>query len=99
MSSATRVALVTGGAQGIGEAVAVRLAQDGLNVAILDVRGKEQLLQGVANKIDAAGRKSFWLIGDVTKEDDVKQAVEKVVEIMGGLDVVRLDLSAVQCLG
>lgn len=88
MSTPPRVAFITGGAQGIGEAVAVRLAQDGLDVALLDVKGKEHLLQGVADKIKATGRRAFWLTGDVTREEDIKQAVEKVVEILGGLDVV-----------
>lgn len=88
MSNTTRVALITGGAQGIGEATAIRFAQDGLDVAVLDVKGKEHLLQGVADKIKATGRRAFWLTGDVTREEDVKQAVEKAVEILGGLDVV-----------
>lgn len=73
----TRVTFITGGAQGIGEAIALRLAKDGLDIAILDVKGKEQLMQGVAKKVEEAGRRAFWLVGDVTEEESVKQAVEK----------------------
>ena len=85
----TRVALVTGGAQGIGEAIALRLAQDGLDIAILDVKGKEDLMDAVAKKITEYGRRSISLVGDVAVEDSVKEVIEKVVHTLGSLDVVR----------
>ena len=84
----TRVALVTGGAQGIGEGIAVRLAEDGLDVAILDVKGKEEQLKAVAKKISETGRRSFWLVSDVTSEEAVGRAVDEVVAALGSLDVV-----------
>ena len=88
MSEITRVALVTGGAQGIGEAIALRLAQDGLDVAILDVCGKEDKMKAVAEKIKESGRRSHWLVCDVTDETSVCHAVADVVEHLGSLDVV-----------
>ncbi|KAI0341390.1 NAD-P-binding protein [Trametopsis cervina] len=86
--STTRVAFVTGGAQGLGEAIALRLAQDGLDVAILDISGKETQLQAVADKITAKGRKALWLVGDVADETSVKDSIAKVVEVLGSLDVM-----------
>ncbi|PSR74402.1 hypothetical protein PHLCEN_2v9910 [Hermanssonia centrifuga] len=83
-----RIAFVTGGAQGIGEAIAIRLAEDGLDVAVLDIKGKEEQLQAVAKKVEQLGRRSCWVLGDVTVEQDVKNAVNHVVQILGGLDVM-----------
>lgn len=88
MSAATRIALVTGGAQGIGESIALRLAQDGLDVAILDVKGKEEQLEGVAKKIQDTGRRALTLVGDISSEEAVIKAVEDVVAALGSLDVV-----------
>ena len=86
---ATRVAFVTGAAQGIGEAIALRLARDGLDVAILDVRGKEEQMKAVAQKIKDLGRQSHWVVGDVSDEVSVRDAVESVAQTLGSLDVVR----------
>ncbi|KAI0806231.1 NAD-P-binding protein [Irpex lacteus] len=83
-----KVALVTGGAQGIGEAIALRLAQDGYDVAILDLCGKEEQMRAVAQKISEYGRRSHWHVGDVSDETSVCQAVADVVEHLGSLDVM-----------
>ncbi|KAH9915806.1 NAD-binding protein [Epithele typhae] len=48
-----RVALVTGGAQGLGEAIALKLAEEGLDVAVADIAQKEGQLEAVANAIRA----------------------------------------------
>lgn len=91
MSSAaplTRVALVTGGAQGIGRAIALRLASDGLDVAVNDISSKSALLDGVVNEIQKLGRKAVSLPCDVTKEEEVKNMVDKAVNELGRLDVV-----------
>jgi NAD(P)-dependent dehydrogenase (short-subunit alcohol dehydrogenase family) len=84
----TRVAIITGAAQGIGEAIAIRLAHDGFDIAILDVRGKEGQLEAVAQKVKDAGRRAHWMVGDVSNEASVKESVESVVENLGGVDVV-----------
>ncbi|KAI0777897.1 NAD-P-binding protein [Irpex lacteus] len=86
--SSTRVAFITGGAQGIGESIALRLAQDGLDIAIFDIAGKEELLKAVTKKITDSGRKAIWIIGDVTNEESIKNGIAKTVEELGSLDVM-----------
>ena len=87
-SASTRVAFITGGAQGIGESIALRLAQDGLDIAVFDIPGKEEQLKGVTKKIIDSGRKAIWTVGDVTDEESIKNAIAKTVEELGSLDVV-----------
>lgn len=83
-----RVALVTGAAQGIGEAIALQLAQDGLDVAINDVPDKEAQLAKVAQAIESKGRRAVVVCGDVSSEPDVAAIVSRTVADLGGLDVV-----------
>jgi 3-oxoacyl-[acyl-carrier protein] reductase len=70
-----RVALVTGGASGIGEAVAARLSAAGASVAVFDLRA-----EGAGSDLDLAG--------DVTRSDDLNAAVEQVEQELGRLDVL-----------
>ncbi|KAH7335815.1 hypothetical protein B0J17DRAFT_707733 [Rhizoctonia solani] len=84
----TKVAIVTGGAQGIGRAIALRLAADGMDVAILDLATKQDSLERVFEEITATGRKSLVLIADVSKEQEVQNAVKQTIETLGGLDVM-----------
>lgn len=86
--SPTRVAIVTGAAQGIGRSIALRLAADGLDVAVNDVESQKQALDAVVSEIQAKGRKAVALTADVSSEEDVKNMVEKTVEHLGRLDVV-----------
>jgi len=85
---ARRIALVTGGASGIGRAVARRLAQEGAHVVVadLDRPGAEQ----VARELEArhgAGR-ALGVAMDVTAEASVGSAVQSAVLAYGGLDIV-----------
>jgi len=70
------VALVTGGASGIGAAVAARLQADGARVAVLDLDA------------DAAAEGQLAVVCDVSDDASVRAAVARVVEELGGLDVV-----------
>ena len=67
-----KIAVVTGGAQGLGQAVCGALAKAGCNVAIADM--KDEAAQATAAEIvKATGRKSFALKTDVTQEADVEE--------------------------
>ena len=72
----------------MGEAIALRLAQEGVNVVVFDVKGKEAQLEGVVKQAEAKGGKGFYFVGDVTVEKDIEDVVAKTVETFGGLDIV-----------
>jgi 3-oxoacyl-[acyl-carrier protein] reductase len=81
-----RVALVTGAAQGIGAAVAKRLAAGGASVGVLDLQ--QGAAQAVADEITKAGGKAIGLGGDVSKRDQVQAAVDAVAAEFGGLQIL-----------
>ena len=83
-----KVAIVTGAAQGIGRAIALRLAEDGLDVAINDISSKEKELKGLAEEIQNKGTKALVVTADVTQEDEVQKLVDQTVDALGSVDVV-----------
>ncbi|KAI0713498.1 NAD(P)-binding protein [Earliella scabrosa] len=84
----SRVAIVTGAAKGIGEAIALRLADDGLDIALFDLPQERAGLDAVASALKGKGRRALVLVGDVTVEDDVAAMVDSTVAELGGLDVM-----------
>jgi 3-oxoacyl-[acyl-carrier protein] reductase len=76
-----RVALVTGGARGIGAGVARRLAADGFAVAVVDLSA--DACQDVVSKIDNAGGTAIAVAADVSDEQSVAVAVDRVAETLG----------------
>ena len=84
----SRVAIVTGAAQGIGKAIAIRLAEDGFDVAINDIASKKDMIDNVVDELRVIGRKSIAVPADVAVDGEVKNMVATVVKELGGLDVV-----------
>jgi rhamnulose-1-phosphate aldolase/alcohol dehydrogenase len=85
---ARRIALVTGGASGIGRAVARRLAAEGAHVVVTDL--DEAGARRTADEITAAAGagRALGLGMDVTREDSVRAAFEETVLAYGGLDIL-----------
>ncbi|MGW5469945.1 SDR family oxidoreductase [Streptomyces chartreusis] len=81
-----RTAVVTGAASGIGEAVAVLLAERGARVALLARR--EQRLGEVAAKITAGGGSALAVVADITDDASVAAAVTRIHEAYGPVDLV-----------
>ncbi|KAG9309627.1 hypothetical protein JVU11DRAFT_10289 [Chiua virens] len=73
MSVAKGTALITGSAQGLGRAIALRLANDGFDIALNDV---------------TVGRRTLLVPADVSMDEEVKRMVQDVVTELGGLDVL-----------
>jgi NAD(P)-dependent dehydrogenase (short-subunit alcohol dehydrogenase family) len=81
-----RVAIVTGAGQGIGEAAALRMAQEGAKVVVSDVN--DATGEAVAARIRAAGSEAVYVHADVSRLDDVKGLMTATKEAFGGLDVL-----------
>jgi NAD(P)-dependent dehydrogenase (short-subunit alcohol dehydrogenase family) len=92
-----KVAFITGGARGIGRAEALILAEEGADVAIVDIavsstaRSKfatRESLEETVSEVRALGRKAIGLIADVSKDEEVRSAAETVTREFGQIDVL-----------
>ena len=83
-----RVAIVTGAVQGIGYAIARRLAESGIDIAVNDISGKSDHIDTVVSELRTLGRRAIGVPGDVSDEEDVKKIIRKTVEELGSVDIV-----------
>lgn len=81
-----RVALVTGASQGIGKAIAAKLAQEGASV-VLTARGEDRLNQ-VVSEIRAAGGRAVGIAADVSKKEDCERLIQYTVDTYGKIDIL-----------
>ena len=81
-----KVVLVTGAARGIGRAIAERLARDGADVALADVRA-DRLEESVA-AVEKHGGRALALSADVTQKVEVDAMVQSTVDRLGGIDAL-----------
>jgi glucose 1-dehydrogenase len=88
-------ALITGATSGIGQAIAVRLAQEGCNIAInyrkdpqAGVDTEEMAMQKACGNIENCGVKSLLVQGDISQESDIIEMVNAVVEEFGTVDIL-----------
>lgn len=81
-----KVAVVTGAASGIGLASAVRMAEEGAKIALLDLQGTT--LKAAQQQIEKAGSDALTLETDISKEEDVRSAIASVLEHWGHIDIL-----------
>ncbi|MEI7036869.1 glucose 1-dehydrogenase [Fulvimonas yonginensis] len=83
-----KVALVTGAAQGIGRAIALRLAQEGASVVVED-RLADDRAQGTLREVEDAGAgRAVLIAGDVGKVEDDRRVIAEAIERMGRVDIL-----------
>jgi len=81
-----RVAVVTGGARGIGKEISMLFAREGADIAICDVNA--EVLASTQKEIEALGRKVTTGIVDVTKADQVDAFVQKTLDNFKKIDIL-----------
>jgi len=81
-----KVAIVTGGGQGIGKAIALAYAREGADVA-LAARNREKI-EAVARQVSEMGRPAFGVPADVSKRGDVESMVAQTMERFGKIDIL-----------
>jgi len=81
-----KVAIVTGSAQGIGKAIAQRLASEGVTVVVADMI--EDLARATSQEIESQGGKAIPVKMDITNSKEVRAAVEQVLKQCGRIDIL-----------
>lgn len=84
MPDLARVAVITGGAQGIGRRTAELLAERGFRIAIIDLQEPKQTVAA----IEAHGGEVLWFAADITREEIVAEFAQKVIDRFGRVDVL-----------
>src|SRR3954468_7864569 len=86
--------LIAGGSSGIGQAIAVRFAQYGANVAVNylsepdEAEDTEERVHACVNAVQQEGVRDVLVGGDVSKEEDVVRLVGEAIDGLGGLDIL-----------
>ena len=87
MDPRDKVALITGASRGIGKAIAIRLAREGMHIAINYVKNKE-LAEKVAELASSYGVRAKAYKADVSKPSEVQAMVKSIIDDFGGIDVL-----------
>ena len=100
MSLKGKTALITGGSRGIGKAIALRLAKEGVNIAIAAKTAEphpklEGTIYTAASEIEALGVTALPLQCDMRYEDQIQETINRTVEKFGGIDILVNNASAI----
>jgi NAD(P)-dependent dehydrogenase (short-subunit alcohol dehydrogenase family) len=79
-----KVAIVTGGARGLGKAYAFRLSEEGVRIVVTDILDATQ----VKHEIEEKGGEAIALYGDVSEEESVNEVARKTIERFGKIDIL-----------
>lgn len=82
-----KVALVTGGSRGIGRAICLALAKEGVDVAV-NYKSREHKADQVCNANQLLGRRSTTVVGDVASASDIQRMVESVESALGKINIL-----------
>ncbi len=101
MNFKNKTVFITGASRGIGKAIALKLAQDGANIVIAAKSVEENSKLGgtifsAAKEIEEAGGRALPLQVDIRFEDQIEAAINKTIEVFGGIDIVINNASAIQ---
>lgn len=104
MTLKDKTIFITGGSRGIGLAMALRAAADGANIAIAAKTSEphpklEGTIYTAADEICNAGGRALPLVCDIRSEEQVREAVEKTVQMFGGVDICINNASAISMTG
>jgi sorbitol-6-phosphate 2-dehydrogenase len=80
-----KVAIITGGASGIGKEIAIKLAEQGASVVIADINSDDEK---VINQLSGGRKRHLFLQTDVAKKDSVRKMVENVIKIFRKIDIL-----------
>ncbi|HWS48979.1 MAG TPA: SDR family oxidoreductase [Candidatus Methanoperedens sp.] len=86
MKLQNKVAIVTGGASGIGKAIAILYAQEGASVVVSDIDSDGA--KAVVTEITEAGGKAIELVADVSKQEDIENLIDLTLKAYGTLDIL-----------
>jgi len=97
---AGKTIIMSGGSRGIGEAIAVRAARDGANIALIAKTTEPHpklpgTIHTAAEAIEKAGGNALPIVGDIRDDAAVEAAVARTVELFGGIDIVVNNASAI----
>jgi len=81
-----KVAIVAGGGQGIGEGIVKCLAEEGADVAVVDING--DIARKAADEVKSMGRKGLAVIADLTDDSQVAKSVKETVDFLGKIDIL-----------
>ena len=81
-----KVAIVTGGGQGIGEGIVHCLAEEGADVSVVDINA--DTASKVADEVKSMGRKALPVIADLTDDNEVDRAVKDTLDSLGKVDIL-----------
>ena len=104
MTFQNKTALITGATRGIGKAIALRLAKEGVNIIVAAKSVEENSKLGgtifsAAAEIEAAGGKALAVQCDIRYEDQIQNVIDKAVEKFGGIDILINNASAISLTG